>query len=352
MTSVHRRPAFVSCSAQDDNLGDLVIRRTAVRWIEDAGLDPHVLVSGVSRGFVDGLELRAGAVLYETTRPWIHALLDSSRRNPTTLVYTPGPQSLTASISHTGHAVVNAGLAAAVTRGGGHVVKLGRSMEPGSRFMLGLERFLLRRSSLYTVRDEESSVLLNDPRVEVAPDLAWAAELELELDRSEVVDRTRLAMSFRSDRSFDRAAIGELVAQAVTRGLVPTFVSQVKRDDEVHQTLAAELGCEVVGWPADRSDSAQLRTVMQAYQQSSMVVSNRLHSVIFGMAAGAVPVGLAGPGDTKIARTLAVVGLGHHVITSPSVPQHLWDADVSLVTAETSARLTTVKQTFTSLVPR
>lgn len=346
-----RPPAFVSCAAQDDNLGDLVIRRTAVRWIEDAGLEPHVLVSGVGEGFVDGLDLRPGAVTYGGIRPWVRALLAHSRRQPTTLVYPPGPQSLKISLRNVGHALANAGMAADVSSHGGSVVKLGRAIEPGSPLMLGLERFLAGRCSLYSVRDEKSHLLLDDATVRVEPDLAWAGGLEQELDQSQVVERTRLAMSFRADRSFDRKTIEVLVTQAASRGLIPTFVTQVKRDDQLHQTLAAELGCEIVSWPADRTDRAQLRAVLRTYQQSAMVVSNRLHGVIFGMVAGAVPVGLATAGDTKIARTLGVVGLAHHVLAEAPVPDRLWDADPAPALQQAIQRLEAVENDFAALVP-
>ena len=157
-------PAFVSCVAQHDNLGDLVIRRTVVQWLAEGGYIPHVLVKGMPDDFVDGLMLEPPTVLYRSRRRWLTALASGATRGRTTaLAYTPGPQSLSISAGHVGHAIVNLLLAQLVTRRSGTLLKIGRSIEPRSPSMMALERLLARRSSLYTVRDEESRELLQCP---------------------------------------------------------------------------------------------------------------------------------------------------------------------------------------------
>lgn len=332
--------AFVSCVAQHDNLGDLVIRRTVVRWLAESCHTPHVLVEGMPKGFVDGLQLEVPTVLYRSRVRWLAALARSAARGPIALVFTPGPQSLTVTTSQVWHALVNLMLAQLVTLRSGTVLKIGRSIEPGSLFMLALERSLARRISMYTVRDEQSKRTLQIPHVAVAPDVAWNAGLESELVDG-TVPRFRLAMSFRSDRSFDRRAVVNLVEEARRRDLVPTLVTQVRRDDALHRRLAEELGCDLIHWPVDRYHRLQLRAVLRAYQESVLVVSNRLHSVIFGMIAGGTPLALTSSSDTKIRRTLAVVGIGHRVaeVTAP-IPSQLFEPlDLTELLACARARL-------------
>jgi hypothetical protein len=351
LTGAQHPSGFVSCSAQDDNLGDLVLRRTVLQWMVAAGLRPQVLVAGVGAGFVEALGLDDSAVTYRSRARWTAALAGSARRAPTALVYPPGPQSPAASTADAAHAVANLLLAAHVRRHQGVVVKLGRAIDPGSGIMLRLERALVRRASLYTVRDRPSEAALDGTDVRVEPDLAWAADLSAHLDPAPT-NRHRLALSFRGDRSYDQESVAQVVEQARRHGLEPTLVTQVRRDDLLHQHLAAELGVTVRGWPVGRSEAEQLDVVMRTYQQSALVVSNRLHSVIFGLLAGATPVGLAAGDDDKIRKTIAVVGLEQHVVAIGSqIPRSLFGSiDLSPVLRLARDRLAAVQTEFTALV--
>ena len=89
----------------------------------------------------------------------------------------------------------------------------------------------------------------------------------------------------------------------------------------------------------------QLRAVLRSYQESVFVVSNRLHSVIFGMIAGGTPLALASASDTKIRRTLAVVGLKHRVaeVTAPIPSQLLEPLDLTELLTHARDRLEVVR---------
>ena len=328
---------FVSCRGQHDNLGDLVLRRTALRWIEEVGQTPAALVAGLPKGFVDGLQLGPGTVRFDSTWSWLIALLQGWRVTPVNILYAPGPQSLQLSVKNAARAVLNGLLATLIYARNGRIVKVGRSIESSSYLMRILERVIGRRAALYTVRDQQSVDLLALPTVRIAPDLAWGASFESYFDQQVMsVPRHRFSMCFRSDRAFNQSVVRDLARRARERGLTPTLVTQVRRDNEFHRQLALELNCEHREWFAQTPDDDQLRSVLQTYRESEAVVSNRLHSVIFGVIAGAIPIGLATPGDTKLRRTLAVVGLQDRVFDmNASVPPEAFNqVDCSGVVAD------------------
>ena len=314
LTQARQRPSvFISCVAQHDNLGDLVLRRVALQWIPVPAAAPHVLVAKMPAGFVAGLGLPTSAITYTNTFSWLRALSLHTLRRDGHIMFAPGPQSLSWSRGEFAHAVGNLALAILVKSHDGHVIKLGRALSAGSSFMLRLERALASQAEIYTVRDQESQVLLRSPRVSTIPDVALADDI-LRPDPLSSKARRYLALSFREDREVRLEAVQSLVDQARSRGWEPILVTQVGRDDDFHTRLGRMLNCQVLNWPEHRSHRDQLEDVLAIYDLSHAVVSNRLHSLIFGMARGAVALSLASKQDTKISKTFRTLGIDDPIL--------------------------------------
>jgi hypothetical protein len=128
------------------------------------------------------------------------------------------------------------------------------------------------------------------------------------------------ALSFRSDILIDPDRLGNLVETLRDEGLEPILVSQVKRDDVQHLRLAHALDIKVVSWDG-RTHAEQLQRVQDAYARSRVVVSNRLHALIFGMQEGAVPVAMLDGNSDKLLSTL------EHVLPIISIPTSLMGLD-------------------------
>jgi polysaccharide pyruvyl transferase WcaK-like protein len=84
-------------------------------------------------------------------------------------------------------------------------------------------------------------------------------------------------------------------------------VQQVGFDAPLSELLLRELGCAGVCFAQTEESAA---AVLEAYGTSALVVSNRLHALLFGWACGAVPLAVVDGGhDAKIAGVFRQVGL-------------------------------------------
>ena len=278
-----------------------MLRRVALQWASVPRSELHVLVAAMPATFVVALDLPSNAIPYTSTFAWLRALVAHALRKDAHLLFAPGPQSLRWTYREFAHAIGNLILAILVNARDGRVLKLGRSLSAGSPLMLSLERALADRSGIYIVRDQESLALLRLSRVSAAPDVAIADHILRSAPPSQ--PRRYLALSFREDREVSIQAVLSLADQARSRGWEPILVTQVARDDKFHDQLSQILDCKVVNWPSARAHKDQLLRVLAAYDLSHAVVSNRLHSLVFGIARGAAPVALTSEHDTKISRT-------------------------------------------------
>ncbi|GAB2934996.1 hypothetical protein GCM10027047_34300 [Rhodococcus aerolatus] len=302
---------FVSARAQQDNLGDVVLRRTLLEWLELPGPQLHVLL-GSCQDYNDALSLPPTARVYPSNRRWMSTLVRSLVRSRVVLVYAPGPQDLDLRGGGWRHAGVNLVVSAAVRASGGTVAKVGRGYTGESRLGTAVERAVLRSCSLATVRDRKSLEQVGPAHVVLAPDLALSA-VNLRAPKSGRRP-DRAALSFRADAGLSMADIRRCIGAVRSSGYTPVLVTQVKRDDALHAQLAGELECERVAWKDGVGHAEQLTRVLDAYAGAAVVVTNRLHSAIFAMNVGAVPVIYAAEAYPKAARTLEAVGVGGVVV--------------------------------------
>lgn len=302
---------YVSARAQEDNLGDVVLRRTLLHWLDEPVAELHVLLSP-SSDYNDALALPRHADGYQRSGRWASSMLRNVLRARVVLVYAPGPQNITLRNGGWKHTLVNLAISAVVRLSGGSVAKVGRGYTGQSRLGVAVERAVLKSTALATLRDQASLDLVGPGRAVLAPDLALSAVNQV--DTTSARCRRRACVSFRTDAGLTVDDVRGCIVSLRNTGFEPVLVTQVKRDNVVHARLAGELGCDLVAWEDGDGHQAQLERVLHEYSRSSVVVTNRLHSAIFAMNAGAVPVIYADGAHPKTARTLQAVGVGSEFV--------------------------------------
>ena len=304
-----KRSIFVSIAAQSDNLGDIEIRRIFLDWLRATGCPVKVFVGAMpdayvnSFGFDGDVSIIRGSVRFQLTF-LAHLAVGQAH-----LAFSPGPQTFDRSgglgirarardVTVAVRPLTNMLQTLAVRATGGKAVSIGRSVRGNHLWAIRFERVRSVISHIYCSRDTVTSSILNRP-IPVVPDLAF---YNLDLAESSS-SPDLLVLSLRGDRSVSDAAVMGAVRQARSHGLEPVFLTQVASDDPHHVDLASRTGCRVISWP-DASHAEQMETVKLAYRNASVVVSDRLHALIFGMQAGAVPVAIKHPDTDKLTSAL------------------------------------------------
>lgn len=305
MRNKMRRPreGFVSIAAQSDNLGDLVIRRVAVDWLQ-ARANLHVFAGNTPSDYIDAYELPQSSRIYRGSATFLRKLVSTALRGGADFMISPGPITRARRTGLEVRARVNLANARFVKLNGGRVFVLGRAVRGGLSRALTAETKLSAIADAYWVRDPISEKLVGGNAL-LAPDLAFAAKQPFPESPSELTDRGAVAFSLRGDEVVSEEKISLLVDEAAALGLRPIFVTQVRRDDAQHRQLAERFNAECIGWE-DQPHREQLERVVKAYERSAIVVSNRLHGVVFGVrsGAGALVVQRTSQGD-KLSSTLS-----------------------------------------------
>lgn len=321
------RSMFCSIAAQPDNLGDIVIRRVFLDWMDGAGLRLHVFIGDMPPTYVEAFDLPEDSRTYRSPGAFEIALLRGAVTRRAHLAFAPGPLGLLPGLGTWPKSLANLLNAVAVRLSGGRVLVLGRAVRGSACAARSIERLLARTATLCVVRDHETVAILRGPAM-MAPDLAFS-EPSTVLDDSPS-RRDRLALSFRGDRPPPTDLVRSLAEQAIAIGLRPLLVTQVGSDHALHAALSADLGLEHLGWD-EPSARDQLARVRSAYLTSAIVVSDRLHALILATTAGAVPIGATYGDSDKLQATLgAVIDLPLVDRESSRAPQRLLtDADAS-----------------------
>ncbi len=289
--------AYVSLVAQHSNLGDLVLRAEALKAVHRAGIEATALIDGMPDSYVSAIGVPPSTRLISSRREFRTRLM-SSRNGPSLLVLSPGPQMVQPGlrglrISATVLAQVLASRAA-----GGAVVALGRALDPVPRGVVSsIERMTARATSAYVTRETATAEALR-PHALRAPDLAFGVEAGLASPSKEHV-----ALSFRFDSHPALAQVERAAGVIRNAGYEPLMVTQVEADDQFHAQAARAMRCDAVLWEG-RSHKAQLERVSRAYARSRAVLSDRLHSLIFGINQGALPIERRRSAESKVARAL------------------------------------------------
>ena len=320
--SIRNRPyppaqssVYYSVASQEDNLGDIVIRRNVLRWIEDSGCKVHVFGGAMPKDYVDALILAPSVTIHHSPKSFTAAWIRSSSRRRSALVYAPGPRVAVSTFQSAKSAAIMLAMTGITRLSGGPVLGVGGAVRGTSSLALRLHQVTASISTDYSVRDEVSSAFLT-ARSRLVPDVAFADSRPLDL----VPDEPTLAISMRFDRKHDHVAIRSLIREACRVGLRPVLVTQVRRDQENHQKMANDLKIELCGWNG-QSHTEQLIRIDHAYRNAAVVVSDRLHACIFGARHGAVIINAETAASSKLTSTLSTVYPSDEV----SAPMHPGD---------------------------
>jgi hypothetical protein len=235
---------------------------------------------------------------------------------------------------------------------GGKVVSIGRAIRGDHPAALALERFRASLSDHFSVRDTISGTVIRR-NVERVPDVAFAGGIEHDV----AVERSLIAVSWRGDRRVPDEAIAFVVDAVRSRGLEPVFVTQVKSDDPRHVELAAKFHCEVVSWD-DQSHVEQAIRVERTYRACRIILSDRLHGLIFGARSGAIPVAYVHRDSDKLTSTLEDLMPLSIMTESPDTWQSIIKAvegepklkDVQSAVAKAQARVEETGKSIVSLL--
>lgn len=290
-----KRRTFISISAQEDNLGDIEIRQVALDIIGRSGLPCEVLVGAMSPSYVEAYAFPRGCNAHVNNSRFALAFLKSLLFERPNLMLAPGPYVIPRKISGIFRSLALLLLVAAVRCRGGRVVSVGRALRGGGVWGVRLQQAQVKLSNYFVCRDHISSHTLG-MAVQVAPDLALSRQAESK-------PGAIAAISVRGDHSLRLESVQSLVTRLRALDLEPVFVTQVRRDDEQHASLAAATGCSVVEWGA-KSHIEQLKLVREIYAESQIVITNRLHAAIFGLQHGAMPVVLKRTDPDKLLGSL------------------------------------------------
>lgn len=305
---------FVLGSGQEDNIGDVVLRRTMFDQLRTRG-PLHVFLGAASEEFVTALELSDSDVVYHDKGAWRSALWASIRRGRGTwFVDKPGELILGRRYLLAQLRMVPAAIAIRLQRG--RVLRLGLGQRSPEPRLTPIYRALFRLSNVVAWRDADTYATFR--LGEVMPDWGFA-----ERGSTEVDGRDLLVLSYRSDKpAFTPALVTALGDAARARGLQIAVVTQVGRDSPRSRELAEALDAELIDWPDGRSHGEQERLLRDVYRRSAIVLSDRLHVLIVAMTEGAVPLALSLGPNYKIGRHFDAIGY-----SDVSVPVSDADAD-------------------------
>lgn len=333
-SSYNGRIIYYSIAAQSENLGDLAIRKVVLDWLTETGLPMKIFVGHMPASYVEafGLDNR-NYQLYTSSFKFQLALVRDLLARRAHLVFAPGPQILggTASAQHSislsnflplGKQTINLFNTLAVRATGGKTLSIGRSLRGYDRMSLLLERTRQRFTSIYCVRDTTSSRVLDRP-LKTVPDVAFQISLVPTAD----CPRPLMILSFRGDTTIEAEAVKHAATLAMHNGLQPVLLTQVKTDARLHRQLSNELQIEHIDW-GQRTHREQMLVVESTYNAAQVVISNRLHSLIFGARVGATPIAVSHEGNDKLHSTLAHIVptlevAGEDVAWTKIQPRHL-----------------------------
>lgn len=297
-----RSQIYLSVSAAPGNIGDIFIRRNALRClVRDDQSDLHVFVGEMPADYVASVGIPDGAAVYrKSVRFVVSMLLALVLRGSCCLVVAPGPaflgRSLRSRLKHLSLCVFSL----AVRLRGWSVLVLGRSAIGGKGFDIFVERLLCRISSIYVTRDIRTLNVVGS-NARFYPDLAF---LSLR-DQFPQRDRGDLVVSVRGDRVLPEQFSASVESLAESFGLSVKVVTQVRDDNVRNELLASKLGADHLAWPSEVSAGEQERRLLDAYSNASLCISDRLHVVALCVVNGAYPVVYTSDHDTKLVDALS-----------------------------------------------
>jgi polysaccharide pyruvyl transferase WcaK-like protein len=364
-----RPVAYFSLQTQFENLGDCIINELVIRELAKYA-QVRIIQNRAPTWLLDRLAAVDGVETYKSKPRWFADLFRRlALRRPVVFAFKPGHY---LSSSRARSVVYSAALVAfcSVCRlQGGKVIRTGVSLDRFSGLQSRLQSMLGRLHSSYGVRDRASLEYARQLGVTTAcysPDIAFLLDAPNlapskvlssshsstapETEDSVNVDswpRRKLSLSFRKQGLLKDSAHVAALAQALkgsttTHNLEAVVVEQVTFDRDLATDLCSRLNCPLVRF---EQSELSVSSVFQNYAESRAVVSNRLHSLLFGWSEGAIPIPVVdNTPHSKIVELFKVLGLEELVLLSSDIerlPGH-----VESVLANEAARRAHLWQVF------
>ncbi|WP_345801558.1 glycosyltransferase [Microbacterium sp. AZCO] len=291
---------YVPGIGQYDNIGDIILRRQLLRWLEPLGR-LHVFVGNAREGYAESL-VGPEHVVYRSFTAWYRSALKDAVRGDAAYVFKPGEIQIT--FAGLKEHISTLPLLAALKLRRKPVLRVGAGARGFERIPKLLMQPSLAMTDLIAWRDARTAAFLG--RGEVMPDLAFG---EGEAEPRGDGERPLLIVSMRSDRPLPSDAWFSAVRSfADERELEIVSVVQVERDAERSKVLAERLGGRYHAWSGDDHErhEAELRDL---YRCTSLAVSDRLHVLITAVTEGAAPVAPLVDDSDKIDRHFAAAGI-------------------------------------------
>lgn len=291
---------FFWCRGQDDNIGDVLLRRRMLRDLRRIG-EVHVLIGGASEGFVESMGFTSSEVLYKSSRRWLTELYRAVLFEKITLAFNPGEVRVGPKSALAHGILVPAQLLGKVR--GSTSVRAGIAVR-GSHRLWGIPLQWSDELSEVVVR---RNMEMSRTPLEFGPD--WAFD-EGGFSPTDDRGRDRILLTFRSDRpQLPEETVTALQAVAEREGLELLVFTQVRRDNVHGEELAGRLGCSFEAWPGDVTHIEQEARVRALMRSARAVVSDRIHALIMGTTEGALPIGLIPSDDSKVESHFAAAGI-------------------------------------------
>ncbi|MDH3046683.1 polysaccharide pyruvyl transferase family protein [Gordonia alkanivorans] len=321
VASARRPKLFVLLQGQEDNFGDVLIRRNLLALLREYG-EPNVYLGSSRDSFMPQMNSCAGDVFVNSGLKWYLAALFHLAFRGGTYVYKPGEIQITAGGMKEHLAVLP--LAIATRFSSGRMVRFGSgTRDDPSRPMAALFRALLRLDSATYWRDSETRSAVR--RGKVSPDLAFYSRSAIEgVVPGDTDGRILLVVSIRGDRDLvSDTWIGTLSSLAAERSLRIVTTYQVDRDRDRNRALAEAHSWEFFDPGLSGTEMPDGVRLEQLYDRAAVVVSDRLHVLVYALTRGAAIVGIATDKAGKLRRCLGIVGLADRVVDRTQPPHEL-----------------------------
>ncbi|MBY4210284.1 polysaccharide pyruvyl transferase family protein [Rhodococcus fascians] len=305
------KKVFMSISAAPGNIGDIYIRRQVIDAFNREGTGGVLYAGSMPVEYREAFHLSPRWRITSSYRVFLLQLVCSYASRQCVFVMAPGPAQLGGRLGPTLKHILVTFLIVFGRVTGNRVLVLGRAVRSCSKVGVVFERIIARSSNIYLVRDLASLNLLDREKVQYAPDFAFGSQSTVS---DQARTRTYASISLRHDRMVNTDTFKDLVDLIKSLGLLPRMVVQVKEDQSSSLALAALAGIDILSWNRNVPHSVQENLVLSAYRESSIVISDRLHALIFGANSGAIPIIVERSGEDKL-----------HVTLDPVIePQSVW----------------------------
>ncbi len=312
----NRETIYISFRTQFENLGDCVINRLLIEELAQSRV-VHALTTTAPPWISEQLN-RQNCKTYGRAGGWWLSLAREvlDPRVKVVFYFKPG--------HHVGHANWKGKTKGIALLGFTVLCKLlriklrrvGASLGAQTTWSKWIETQVGKAHELYGVRDGESlalAQLLGIPAV-YSPDIAFLLPYHNDVS----LPRDYLGVSLRArawnttpvpaDKSPQEILTAMIQAIAARYRLTPQLTAQVTFDRQLTAALAKRLSTDVIEF--DHSAASE-RHIFQCYERCRLVISNRLHSLIFSWSAGAIPVPIVDRSvDQKIVDLFNYLGLG------------------------------------------